>query len=246
MRLAADSFTDLPMGESVMRVHLLRPEGEGRFPALLMYSEIYQVTGPIRRTAAYLASHGFVVGIPEVYHDYEAPGTVLAYDKPGTDRGNELKFAKPVPGYDADCRAALDFLARHPNSTGDLGAFGVCLGGHLAFRAALQPDVKAAACFYATDLHTHTLGAGANDGTLARAEEIKGQLLMVFGRQDPHVPLEGRSLIRARLEEAGVNYEWHEVNAPHAFMRDEGPRYDAELARFGYDAALRLFRQYLR
>lgn len=246
MRLAADSFTDLPMGEGVMRVHVLRPEGEGRFPALLMYSEIYQVTGPIRRTAAYLASQGFVVGIPEVYHEYEAPGTVLAYDKPGTDRGNELKFAKPVPGYDADCRAALDFLAAHPNSTGALGAFGVCLGGHLAFRAALQPDVKAAACFYATDLHTHTLGAGANDGTLARAEEIRGALLMVFGRQDPHVPLEGRSLIRDRLEAAGVMYEWHEVNAPHAFMRDEGPRYDAALARFGYDSALRLFHEKLR
>jgi carboxymethylenebutenolidase len=171
---------------------------------------------------------------------------VLAYDKPGTDRGNELKFAKPVPGYDADCRAALDFLKTHPNCTGALGAFGVCLGGHLAFRAALQPDVKATACFYATDLHTHTLGAGANDGSLDRAAEIQGALLMVFGRQDPHVPLEGRNMIRARLEEAGVQYEWHEVNAAHAFMRDEGPRYDAELARFGYDSALRLFREKLR
>jgi len=246
MRLEADSFTDLPMGEGVMRVHVLRPQSEGRFPALILYSEIYQVTAPIRRTAAYLASHGFLVGVPEVYHEYEPAGTVLAYDKPGTDRGNELKFAKPVPSYDADCRAALDFLKSHPNCTGSLGAFGVCLGGHLAFRAALQPDVKATACFYATDLHTHTLGAGANDGSLDRAAEIQGALLMVFGRQDPHVPLEGRNMIRARLEEAGVQYEWHEVNAAHAFMRDEGPRYDAELARFGYDSALRLFREKLR
>jgi carboxymethylenebutenolidase len=246
MRLEADSFADLPMGQGVMRVHVLRPQGEGRFPAIILYSEIYQVTAPIRRTAAYLASHGFLVGIPEVYHEYEPAGTVLAYDKPGTDRGNELKFAKPVSGYDADCRAALDFLKTHPNCTGALGAFGVCLGGHLAFRAGLQPDVKATACFYATDLHTHTLGEGANDGTLARAEDITGALLMVFGRQDPHVPLEGRNLIRARLEEAGVQYEWHEVNAAHAFMRDEGPRYDAELARFGYDSALRLFREALR
>jgi len=102
------------------------------------------------------------------------------------------------------------------------------------------------ACFYATDLHTHTLGAGANDGSLDRAAEIKGEVLMVFGRQDPHVPLEGRQLIHGRLEAAGVNYEWHEVNAAHAFMRDEGPRYDPELARFGYDSALRLFRRALR
>ena len=246
MRLEADTFTDLPMGEGVMRLHLLRPQGEGRFPAIILYSEIYQVTAPIRRTAAILAGHGFLVGIPEVYHEYEPAGTVLAYDQPGTDRGNELKFAKPIPAYDADCRAALDCLRDHPNSTGRLGAFGVCLGGHLAFRAALQPDVLATACFYATDLHTHSLGAGGQDGSLDRAEEIKGKLLMVFGRQDPHVPLEGRRMIQARLDTAGVDYEWHEVNAAHAFMRDEGPRYDPVLARFGYDCALRLFRDYLR
>lgn len=246
MRLEADTFTDLPMGEGVMRVHLLRPQGEGRFPAILLYSEIYQVTAPIRRTAAMLASHGFLVGIPEVYHEYEPAGTVLAYDRPGTDRGNELKFLKPVPAYDADCRAALDCLATHPHSTGHLGAFGVCLGGHLAFRAALQPDVRATACFYATDLHTHSLGEGGQDGSLDRAEEIRGQLLMVFGRQDPHVPLAGRRMIQARLDEAKVDYEWHEVNAAHAFMRDEGPRYDAALARFGYDCALKIFRDALR
>jgi carboxymethylenebutenolidase len=246
MRLEADSFADLPMGDGVMRLHLLRPAAAGRFPAILLYSEIYQVTAPIRRTAAYLAGHGFLVGVPEVYHEYEPPGTVLAYDKPGTDRGNQLKFAKPVPAYDRDCRAALDHLRDHPASTGALGAFGVCLGGHLAFRAALQPDVKATACFYATDLHTHSLGAGGADGSLDRVGEITGELLMVFGRQDPHVPLDGRVMIRDRLEAAGVNFEWHEVNAAHAFMRDEGPRYDPELARFGYDCALRLFRRALR
>jgi carboxymethylenebutenolidase len=250
MRLEADSFADLPLAGGVMRLHLLRPAVTGsagvRFPAILLFSEIYQVTAPIRRTAAYLAGHGFLVGVPEVYHEYEPPGTVLAYDTAGTARGNQLKFEKPVPGHDRDCRAALDFLRDHPASSGDLGAFGVCLGGHLAFRAALQPDVKAAACFYATDLHTHSLGAGAADGTLDRAGEIKGELLMVFGRQDPHVPLEGRVAIRERLEAAGVTFEWHEVNAAHAFMRDEGPRYDPDLARFGYDCALRLFRRALR
>jgi carboxymethylenebutenolidase len=43
------------------------------------------------------------------------------------------------------------------------------------------------------------------------------------------VPFAGREKIRARLEEAGARYEWHEVNAQHAFLRDEGPRYDPAL-----------------
>jgi carboxymethylenebutenolidase len=245
MRLEADAFADIATPSGVMRLHLLRPAAAGRFPAILLYSEIYQVTAPIRRTAAYLAGHGFVVGVPEVYHEYEPAGTVLAYDTEGTKRGNDLKFEKIVAAHDADARAALDHLRDHPASTGALGAFGVCLGGHLAFRAALQPDVKATACFYATDLHGHTLGAGGDD-SLARAGEITGELLMVFGRQDPHVPPEGRAAIHERLAALDASFEWHEVNAAHAFMRDEGPRYDPELARFGYDTALALFRRALR
>jgi carboxymethylenebutenolidase len=43
------------------------------------------------------------------------------------------------------------------------------------------------------------------------------------------VPFEGRQAIRARLEAVGARYEWHEVNAAHAFLRDEGPRYDPAL-----------------
>jgi carboxymethylenebutenolidase len=107
---------------------------------------------------------------------------------------------------------------------------GICIGGHLAFRAAMNADVLAAACFYATDIHKGSLGKGMHDNSLARAGEIKGELLHIWGRQDPHVPLEGRNVIKARLEETGVRFTWHEVNGPHAFMRDEGPRYDPALA----------------
>src|SRR3954447_12941657 len=112
MIIRTDEHEDLPVpGHGVMRIHLFRPAIDGRFPGVLFFSEIYQVTGPIRRLAALLAGQGYVVGVPEVYHEYEPAGTVLAYDQCGTDRGNELKFAKPVAAYDADAKAALAFLA---------------------------------------------------------------------------------------------------------------------------------------
>jgi carboxymethylenebutenolidase len=53
---------------------------------------------------------------------------------------------------------------------------------------------------------------------------------MIWGRQDPHIPLEGRTKVQARLNEVGARFSWYEVNGAHAFMRDEGPRYDPELA----------------
>lgn len=247
MIIRSDETADVPVENSAgpMRLHLFRPAIPGRFPGLVLFSEIYQVTAPIRRLAAFLAGQGFVVAVPEVYHEYEPAGTVLSYDKPGTDRGNDLKFTKPVAAYDADARAALGFLAGHAACTGRLGTVGVCLGGHLAFRAALDPRVQAAACFYATDIHSGTLGAGRNDDSLARMAELKAETLFVWGRQDPHVPFAGRERIRARLEEVGAAYEWHEVNGQHAFLRDEGPRYDPELFLACTGWALALFRRAL-
>ncbi len=222
--------SDLPVSDGgVMRTHVFRPAGGDRFPGVILYSEIYQVTDPIRRLAAFIAGHGYVVAVPEVYHEYEAPGTVLRYDPAGTDRGNALKFAKPVAAFDADARRAIDFLTTHPACSGRIGVAGVCLGGHLAYRAALDPRVAAAACFYPTDIHSGSLGEGRADDSLTRMDELAAETLFIWGRQDPHVPFVGREAIRARLEQVGARYEWHEVNAQHAFLRDEGPRYDPAL-----------------
>lgn len=55
----------------------------------------------------------------------------------------------------------------------------MCLGGHLAYRCALDSRVKAAVCYFATDIHSKTLAAGKNDDSLARAGDIKGELIMV-------------------------------------------------------------------
>jgi carboxymethylenebutenolidase len=236
---------DLPTARGLMRTLVFRPTGEGRHPGLVLYSEIFQITAPIRRTAAYLAGHGFIVAVPEVYHEFLPAGTVLAYDQAGADKGNELKYAKELASYDEDARAVVDFLKHHPSGTGRVGAMGICLGGHLAFRTAMLPDVAATTCFYATDVHQGSLGKGKADDSLARIPDIKGELMMIWGRQDPHVPAEGRAKIYAALAAAGTRFTWHEFNAAHAFLRDEGPRYDAELAHLTLGMAVGLFRQRL-
>jgi carboxymethylenebutenolidase len=76
---------------------------------------------------------------------------------------------------------------------------------------------------------------------LDRIGKITGELLMIWGRQDPHIPPEGRALIYKALNDAGRHFQWHEFNAAHAFLRDEGPRYDPAAARICYDMALELF-----
>ena len=239
------SFIDIPTPTGPMRVHRFFPKDLPQRPAVILYSEIYQVTGPIRRLAAQLAGNGFEVLVPEVYHEYEEPGKVLAYDTPGTERGNFLKFEKPIASFDTDSRALIDWIFSQPYPWASVGTWGFCLGGHLAFRAALDPRVAATSCFYATDLHTATLGQGKHDNTLARVNETQTELLMIWGRQDPHVPLAGRKAIYDALTTAEKSFQWHEFNGAHAFSRDEGPRYDAAASRLGFALTLELFQRRL-
>ena len=68
---------------------------------------------------------------------------------------------------------------------------------------------------------------------------------MIWGRQDPHVPREGRAKVYNALADSGRHFTWHEFNGQHAFLRDEGPRYDPELALKSYGLALGLFKRNL-
>ncbi len=244
--LIQSQITDLATPTGTMRTYVHRPNAAGSFPAILFYSEIFQQTAPIERAARYLAGHGFAVLVPEVFHELNPIGTVLGYDDDGKNKGNADKAAKTVTDYDTDNQAMIGWLQQQDWYNGHLGAMGFCIGGHLAFRAAVQPQVKATACFYATDLHTQTIPNAPGQHTMERLAEIKGEMLMIWGKQDPHVPAPGRVQIYNAMSQAGLNFTWHEVNGQHAFMRDEGDRYDPQLAALGYQLAFDLFQRNLR
>jgi carboxymethylenebutenolidase len=243
--ILSEDFIDLDTPSGVMRTHRVRPSAPGKYPGLILFSEIFQATGPILRTARLLASQGYIVAVPEIFHEFEQPGCAFPYTTEGTDKGNRYKIEKVLSNYDSDARAVLDHLKAMPECSGRLGSVGICIGGHLSFRTAMNEDVLAAVCFYPTDIHKRSLGKGMNDNSLDRIPEIKGELLMVFGRQDPHIPQEGRDILYRHLTDANRNFTWHEFNAEHAFLRDEGARYNAALARICYDMALELLHRKL-
>jgi carboxymethylenebutenolidase len=239
-------YVDIAVDGSPMRTLVTAPRDEGRYPGIVMYSDIFQITPPQARVSARLAGYGFVVATPEIYHRIEAPGTAIPFDDEGRARGQRDAMATTTAEFDADCHAALGYLALHPRVAADrLGAVGFCTGGHLAFRAALQPRVRATVCFYPTGLHDGKLGKDADAGSLARAKEIDGELLLVFGTRDPHVPADGRAIVDRALTEARVRFTTKLFAAEHAFMRDEGPRYDPEATDDAWREAIGFLRRIL-
>lgn len=242
--IVTTDYETIPGKGGPLRTFLAAPAAAGSFPGILCCSDIFQLTGPMLRACIRLAGYGFVAAAPEIYGRIEPAGTVIAFDDAGRTRGMEDAARMPVAHFDEDARSVLDWLSAHPKAArGKLGAMGFCIGGHLAFRAAFQPDVSATVCFYGTGIHNGKLGKDADAGSLARAAEIRGKLLMVFGSNDPHVPAAGREIVDQALRRAGVKYRVSLYPAEHAFMRDEGPRYDPEATDQAIAEMIELFRK---
>ncbi|OBZ79342.1 putative carboxymethylenebutenolidase [Grifola frondosa] len=270
-----------PNGRPI-RIFVISPSVPGypnaKFPGVVCFSEIYQVTGPVERFAGQIASQGYVVGksqvsfyftissltstqlaCPSTYHEFEGPEPI-PYDVEGGHRFSLIdpyeilsKIKKELVAYDEarfgslwDATLSVNLLCSLKNCNGRIAATGMCLGGHLAFRAAFDPRVRSSVCFFATDIHTATLGKGRDDSLdRMRKGDLtgKGELVMIFGKQDTHVPRAGRDLIRKVLEDADVPVSFLEVQAQHAFIRDESSkgRWDAALTRSLFTFMMEVF-----
>jgi len=235
-------YVDIPVDGRAMRTFVAAPRADGPHPGVVFYTDIFQLTEPSLRWAVRLAGYGYLVAVPEIYHRLEPAGTVLEFDDEGKVRGQGDADATTVADFDADVDAALAWLGERASS---IGAAGHCTGGHLAFRAAFRPQVRATACWYATGLHDGKLGKDPDAGSLARAGEIEGELLTIWGTRDPHTPEAGRELIGTRLEAAGVRLTWREYDAEHAFGRDVGDRYDPEVTDQAFEETVAVLRRSL-
>ena len=221
---------ELRVDDSLMRMYVAAPKPAGQYPGILFYSDIYQIGGAIARLVDRLAGYGYVVAAPEIFHRLEPVGTVIEPDDIGRMRGNDAARRTAIADYDADARAAIDWLKQESTVVLEkIGTMGFCIGGHLALRAAFLPEVKAAVCCYPTGVHNGKLGQGIAN-TLQRLNEISGDVLLVFGTLDTHVPEEGRQAIDQALTHAGVTYRKLLYEAEHTFMRDDGYRYDSAAA----------------
>jgi carboxymethylenebutenolidase len=234
---------ELRVDDSLMRLYVAVPKPEGRYPGILFYSDIYQLGGAITRLADRLAGYGYVVAAPEIFHRLEPVGTVIEPDDLGRMRGNDAARRTAIADYDADARAVLAWLKQESAVVPDqIGTIGFCIGGHLAVRAALQPGIKATVCCYPTGIHSGKLGKGVAD-TLQRMGEINGDVLMVFGTLDPHVPEDGRQAIVQALTDTGVSHTVLLYEANHTFMRDDGYRYDPAAADAAWAEMTAFFKQ---
>ncbi len=217
---------DSPGGTSGrMRGYLVKPEGDGPFPAVLVIHENRGLNPHIEDVARRMAVEGFLTLAPD--------GLSPVGGYPGNDdAGKELQRSLDRDELLTDLLNSARHVKSHPLSTGKLGATGFCFGGgavnFLAVR--MGPELQAAVPFY-----------GAAPAT-ADVPRIRASLLVHFASDDPRINAM-RPDFEAALKASNADYTMHEYpGTRHGFHNNSTPRYSAEAAELAWSRTVAFFR----
>ena len=217
------SFTT-PDGQTVTGALALPAAEKG--PAIMLVHEWWGLNDQIKTVALEFAKLGYVA---------------FAIDLFGTVATDAQQAQKQVGSLDASaatakCVAAVDWLRKHPRSTGKVGTIGWCFGGGWSLQTSIATPVDATVIYY-----------GPVKKTAADLKSLAGPVLGHFGTQDKNINQEMVGGFEKAMREAGkaerLTVYWYD--ADHAFANPTGARYDAEDAATAWERTLYFFKQNL-
>lgn len=230
----------------VMGAYLARPEGDGPFPAVIVYMEIFGVNDHIRDITRRVAEEGYVALAPDYFHRTGA-GMQLKYDDAGMSEGmghlGQLDSDQMV----SDAKDSLVYLRSRSDVVGDrIGAMGFCIGGHMTYLTACETDIVAAAAYYGGGIAAPQ-GPGGKASTLSRTSKISGHIDCYFGAKDLMIPKDQVDALRSALDDSGVAHDVHVYDeADHGFHCDQRATYHEASAKDAWRRTFELFGRTLR
>lgn len=211
------------------------PELKGARPGVLLCHEWWGVNDFAKRRARELAQQGYVVMVVDMF------GKGITTDKAEEAQKLVTPFYQDRALFRSRMSAALAQLKMQSNvDTMRLGVIGFCFGGTAALELARSgADVKGVVSFH----------GGLSNPTPDDAKNIKGQVLILHGADDPFVPEEEVAAFEEEMKAAQVKYELIAYpEAVHAFtnpaqdgVKLSGAKYNEYADKASNEAMLKLF-----
>ena len=224
-------------GDFALPAYRARPEGDGRFPIIVVVSEIFGVHEHIADVARRFAKLGYLAVAPELF--------VRQGDAKATSDIDTLfaTIISKVP--DAQVMADLDASVAWATANGGdparLGITGFCWGGRVTWLyAAHNPALKAGVAWYGRLVGATTPLQPAHP--IDVVDHLHAPVLGLYGGVDTGIPLESVERMKAALAKGGdaarrsrfIVYS----QAQHAFHADYRPNYDPAAAQDGWRRCL--------
>ena len=182
---------------------LFHPAGKGKWPAVLIWTDIFGLRPAFRDMGKRLAAQGYTVLIPNpFYRTAKAPGITGPFDfSSPTDRAKLTPLLSPMTP-DAVTRDAVTFLAfldaqKTVNKKVKAGVQGYCMGGPLTVRtaAALPNRIGAGGSFHGGNLVT-TLA----DSPHLLVPKIKARMYFGVASNDDQKQPDAKDKLRAAFD----------------------------------------------
>jgi carboxymethylenebutenolidase len=209
----------------MIRCFQVKPQGAGKFPAVIVIHENRGLNPHIQDVTRRLAVDGFLAIAP----DFLSPlgGTPDDQDQ-ARDMFGKLDRDQTI----GDAIGAVNFAKSHAEGNGKVGTVGFCWGGGLSNQTAVHsPVLDAAVVFYGAQ-------PSADD-----AAKIKAKLLIHYAGLDQRInagaDAYGKALMAAGVEHTSYVYEG--VN--HAFNNDTNEaRYNEAAAKLAWGRTVEFFK----
>ncbi len=189
------------------------PEGGG--PGVLLFQEIFGVGDFILDRAHALAAEGFVVLCPDVFWRIE-PNVALDHDEAGLQKAFGLagQFGQQDPQLTiGDLLASVAHLRSMPETEGGIAVMGYCLGGSLAFEAALAGDPECCVSYYGSTVASR----------IDEAPRMECPAIFHFGGADPYIASADVERVRDALSDREDVVVHILEGAGHAFENSFAP-----------------------
>ena len=234
----------IPAAEGECAASLHVPEGDGPWPAVIMYPDAGGLRPTLRSMGERLSGLGYVVLVPDVY--YRAGGfepfsmaTVFS-DADERQRLFTLMSGLTPDMSVRDAASFLDYLgSRAEVMAGPVGTTGYCMGGRISLTVAGSHGdrIGAAASFHGGRLAVED---DPNSPHLL-AGNVKAVVYVAAAKDDGSFPEDQAERLTKAYTDAGVSFTIETYPALHGFAVPDNPTFDDSAAERHWEAMERLY-----